>query len=38
VREVSRGVLRGPFNRPARAQAGFDDVEMAELEAMEPAR
>jgi uncharacterized ferritin-like protein (DUF455 family) len=38
VREVSRGVLRGPFNRPARAQAGFDDFEMAELEAMEPAR
>jgi uncharacterized ferritin-like protein (DUF455 family) len=38
VREVSRGVLRGPFNRPARAQAGFDDFEMSELEAMEPAR
>jgi uncharacterized ferritin-like protein (DUF455 family) len=38
VREVSRGVLRGPFNRPARAQAGFDEFEMAELEAMEPAR
>ena len=38
VRETSRGVLRGPFNRPARAQAGFDDFEMAELEAMEPAR
>ena len=38
VREASRGVLRGPFNRPARAQAGFDDVEMAALEAMEPAR
>lgn len=38
VREASRGVLRGPFNRPARAQAGFDDYEMAELEAMEPAR
>ena len=38
VRETSRGVLRGPFNRPARAQAGFDDYEMSELEAMEPAR
>ena len=38
VRETSRGVLRGPFNRPARAQAGFDEFEMAELEAMEPVR
>jgi uncharacterized ferritin-like protein (DUF455 family) len=38
VRETSRGVLRGPFNRPARAQAGFDEFEMTELEAMEPAR
>ena len=38
VREVARGSLRGPFNRAARAEAGFDDYEMAELEAMEPVR
>jgi len=38
VREVSRGALRGPFNRPAREKAGFDDYEMTQLEAMEPAR
>ncbi|MFY2764116.1 ferritin-like domain-containing protein [Arenimonas sp. MALMAid1274] len=38
VREVARGSLRGPFNRAARREAGFDDFEMAELESMEPAR
>jgi uncharacterized ferritin-like protein (DUF455 family) len=38
VREAARGSLRGPFNRPARHAAGFDDYEMSELEAMEPAR
>lgn len=38
VREIARGSLRGPFNRVARAEAGFDDYEMAELEAMEPLR
>jgi uncharacterized ferritin-like protein (DUF455 family) len=38
VREVARGSLRGPFNRLAREQAGFDSYEMTELEAMEPAR
>lgn len=38
VREVARGSLRGPFNRPARREAGFDDYEMSELEAMEPVR
>ncbi len=38
VREVARGSLRGPFNREARLLAGFDSYEMAELEAMEPAR
>ncbi|WP_460456487.1 ferritin-like domain-containing protein [Arenimonas alkanexedens] len=38
VREVARGSLRGPFNRPARHAAGFDDYEMTELEAMEPAK
>jgi uncharacterized ferritin-like protein (DUF455 family) len=38
VREIARGSLRGPFNRAARAEAGFDDYEMAELEAMEPTR
>lgn len=38
VREVARGSLRGPFNRSARAAAGFDDDEMAALEALEPIR
>jgi uncharacterized ferritin-like protein (DUF455 family) len=38
VREIARGSLRGPFNRSARAEAGFDDYEMAELEAMEPTK
>jgi len=38
VREAARGSLRGPFNRPARHAAGFDDYEMSELEAMEPTR
>ena len=38
VREIARGSLRGPFNRPARAAAGFDDYEMAELESMEPQK
>lgn len=38
VREIARGSLRGPFNRPARAEAGFDDYEMAELESMEPGK
>ena len=32
VREHARGALRGPFNRPARRQAGFDDAEMDALE------
>ncbi|TNJ35270.1 ferritin-like domain-containing protein [Arenimonas terrae] len=35
VREVARSSVRGPFNRPARAAAGFDDDEMRLLEAME---
>lgn len=38
VREVARSSVRGPFNRPARAAAGFDDDEMRLLEAMEPNR
>ncbi len=35
VREVARSSVRGPFNREARAAAGFDDDEMRLLEAME---
>jgi uncharacterized ferritin-like protein (DUF455 family) len=35
VREVARSSVRGPFNRAARAAAGFDDDEMRLLEAME---
>lgn len=38
VREIARGSLRGPFNRPARTAAGFDEQELADLESMEPAR
>ncbi|WP_146910383.1 ferritin-like domain-containing protein [Arenimonas daejeonensis] len=38
VREVARSSVRGPFNRPARAAAGFGDDEMRLLEAMEPKR
>ena len=35
VREVARSSVRGPFNRTARAAAGFDDDEMRLLESME---
>jgi uncharacterized ferritin-like protein (DUF455 family) len=35
VREVARSSVRGPFNREARAAAGFDEDEMRLLEAME---
>jgi uncharacterized ferritin-like protein (DUF455 family) len=38
VRETARGSLRGPFNAPARAAAGFDRYEMDELLAMVPTR
>ncbi len=34
VREHARGALRGPFNRPARREAGFCDEELASLEAL----
>ena len=32
VREVARASVRGPFNRPARLAAGFDEEELAMLE------
>ena len=32
----ARGSLRGPFNREARAAAGFDDDELAALEQLQP--
>lgn len=35
LRTVARGSVRGPFNRPARAEAGFDAEEMALLDALE---
>lgn len=35
VREVVRGGVRGPFNRPARLAAGFDENEIAQLESLE---
>ncbi len=35
VRETVRGGLRGPFNRPARLSAGFDEDEIRSLETME---
>nr|WP_282452842.1 ferritin-like domain-containing protein [Lysobacter sp. CAU 1642] len=40
VREHARGALRGPFNRPARRDAGFDDDELDQLEVLAgaPAR
>jgi uncharacterized ferritin-like protein (DUF455 family) len=34
VREHARGALRGPFNRPARRQAGFSDEELDSLESL----
>jgi uncharacterized ferritin-like protein (DUF455 family) len=33
--EYARGSLRGPFNREARAAAGFDDEELATLEQLQ---
>lgn len=35
VREAVRGGVRGPFNRPARLAAGFDDDEIRLLESLE---
>lgn len=35
VRETVRGGVRGPFNRPARLAAGFDENEIAQLESLE---
>lgn len=34
VRQHARGALRGPFNRPARRAAGFDDQELDALEGL----
>lgn len=34
LRGVARGSVRGPFNRPARQAAGFDDDEMQLLESL----
>jgi uncharacterized ferritin-like protein (DUF455 family) len=34
VRQHARGALRGPFNRPARRAAGFDDAELDALEGL----
>ena len=38
VREVARSNIRGPFNHPARAAAGFGAEEMALLASMEDSR
>lgn len=35
VRETVRGGMRGPFNRPARLAAGFEEDEIRSLETME---
>lgn len=35
VRETVRGGMRGPFNRPARLAAGFEEHEIRSLETME---
>lgn len=35
VREAVRGGVRGPFNRPARLAAGFDEDEIRQLESLE---
>lgn len=35
VREAVRGGMRGPFNRPARLAAGFEEHEIRSLETME---
>ncbi|KFL36788.1 ferritin-like domain-containing protein [Arenimonas donghaensis] len=35
VREAVRGSMRGPFNRPARLAAGFEEDEIRSLETME---
>ena len=37
VRDVAKGSIRGPFNLPARAAAGFADEEMAMLAALAQA-
>ncbi|KFN44897.1 ferritin-like domain-containing protein [Arenimonas oryziterrae] len=34
IRDHAKGAIRGPFNRPARAAAGFADSEMALLSAL----
>ena len=34
VRDVARGSIRGPFNRPARTAAGFAEAELASLAAL----
>jgi uncharacterized ferritin-like protein (DUF455 family) len=32
IREVAKGSIRGPYNHPARLEAGFDELEMQMLE------